>query len=140
MTVYRITRVDYDAVRALYEETFDPLTMEDVRAGTIFFGAHGIYSGELVAFGGLAFGENDTAHLEACAVAKDLRGLGLQRKLIKRREQEARKRGYSRMQTYTASGNWRSMRNLVLCGYVPSGADISDETGDFVHFEKVLVK
>ena len=77
------------------------------------------YDGEKpVAFAGLTpYPVNKTVFLSRCGVIKSYRGLGLQRKLIKKREAIAIKEGYSRIITYTSYDNIKSANNLIGCGY-----------------------
>lgn len=58
-----------------------------------------------------------TAFLSRCGVLESHRGQGLQKRLIKAREREARRQGATVMITYTVSWNAHSMNSLYSCGY-----------------------
>lgn len=58
-----------------------------------------------------------TAFLSRCGVIQAYRGQGLQRRLIKAREREAKSLGAKVMLTYTVSSNAHSMNSLFACGY-----------------------
>ena len=77
------------------------------------------YDGEKpVAFAGLTpYPANKTMFLSRCGVLKSHRGLGLQRKLIKKREKLSIKEGYKRIITYTSYDNVLSANNVIKCGY-----------------------
>lgn len=56
-------------------------------------------------------------------VRPDMRGLGLQKRLIRARVRWARSCGASKIETYTWGGNLPSMRSLWRCGFVPFRRD-----------------
>lgn len=71
-----------------------------------------------VAFAGLTpYPVNKTMFLSRCGVVKQYRGLGLQKKLIKKREKVAKEREYKRIITYTSYDNIQSANNLIKMGY-----------------------
>jgi len=78
-----------------------------------------VYDGiKPVAFAGLTpYPANKTMFLSRCGVLKSHRGMGLQRKLIKKREELSIKEGYKRIITYTSYDNISSANNLISCGY-----------------------
>lgn len=78
-----------------------------------------VYDGDKpVAFAGLTpYPVNKTMFLSRCGVIKSYRGHGLQRKLIKKREEMSIKQAYSRIITYVSYGNVKSANNLIACGY-----------------------
>lgn len=75
--------------------------------------------GEPVAFAALHQYTNEptTAFLALCGVAEDARGCGLQRRLIRVREQKAKALGVQRLISYTSADNVHSANNLIAAGY-----------------------
>lgn len=70
------------------------------------------------AFAGLEYaGYEDRGYLCRAGVLPDFQGYGLQRHLIRVREREARKIGWSRLVTYASYDNTISANNLIRCGY-----------------------
>jgi GNAT superfamily N-acetyltransferase len=79
-------------------------------------------------------------------VLADYRGQGLQRRMLRLREDEMRQRGLAKAVTYTDADGAASMRNLIAEGYRPyvptptttlSGLGRLGRVG-FVHWEKKL--
>ncbi len=75
--------------------------------------------GRLAGYCGLGlYDEADPyAYLARAGILPEFRGKGIQRRLIKIREDEARKRGYHYIITYTARHNLASANNLIKSGY-----------------------
>jgi GNAT superfamily N-acetyltransferase len=66
---------------------------------------------------GLFDTEGRYGFLSRAAVLPKFRGQGLQKKLIRVREAEAKRRGYRYFITYTAKWNVKSANSLTSCGY-----------------------
>lgn len=61
---------------------------------------------------------DDFGWLGCAGVIKSYRGMGLQKKMIRVREKEARKHGLKKLITYTSRDNFPSANNLIRCGYL----------------------
>lgn len=61
--------------------------------------------------------EGSSAFLQRAGVSSSARGAGLQRRLIRVREQWARRQGIKAMLTYTTYENHASISNLLKSGY-----------------------
>lgn len=79
-----------------------------------------------------------TAYLARCGVLKSHRGQGLQRRLIKAREAEAKAQGAKVILSYTASWNAHSMNSLFSCGYRAYVPETKWGSEDAVYFKKRL--
>ncbi len=73
--------------------------------------------------------------LSRAAVIQELKGEGLQRRMIRVREAWARSIGATRIVTYTRLRNYPSMINLLRCGYRFYEPD-ERWAGDVHYFEK----
>jgi GNAT superfamily N-acetyltransferase len=76
--------------------------------------------GEVAGYCGLGiFTESGEAmgFLSRSGVLRGYRGQGLQRRMIRVREAEAKRQGVSRLVTYTSRDNMPSANNLISCGY-----------------------
>lgn len=60
---------------------------------------------------------DDYGYLSAAAVLRKFRGRGIQRKLIKARIDEARRRKWDRVVSYTYNDNVASANSLIDCGF-----------------------
>jgi L-amino acid N-acyltransferase YncA len=97
--------------------------------------------GRWVGYGALSIYDRDTIYLGPSYVCEQMRGCGLQRKLIKARERWARKQGYTRAISVVDYNNLYSANNLIKCGYLlrkpwPGFA----QEYLYLFFEKRLVK
>ena len=90
--------------------------------------------GRVVAFAGLRLHKSGYAELTRCGVAPWARGRGLQRELIRRRVSWARRKGCTRVWTYTFKRNSQSRRNLVASGFEFSPS----EDGQWLNFRLEL--
>lgn len=108
-----------------------------IKTGAYWWVAY--YKGVPVGFSGLLeFPRLDAAFLYRTGVLKDYRGLGLQRKFIRLREQQAIKDGYRRIITYTIRENLRSANNLIKSGYTLYTPKKDYGPKNALYFEKVL--
>jgi GNAT superfamily N-acetyltransferase len=74
--------------------------------------------GKIAGFAGLKVYPGDrSGFLTRAGVLKEYRGQGLQKALIKARDNEARRLGLECNITYTADWNCASANNLIACGY-----------------------
>lgn len=58
--------------------------------------------------------------LRGCQVARQYRGRGLQRRLLRVRLAYARRHGYRTVRTYVATDNLPSLRNVLGAGLIPA--------------------
>lgn len=113
----RTVRVDgkHPDVRALHKELFPADAHPDYSAGDWWL----LYVGaELAGFAGLhsSVQWGDAGYLVRSGVRGKFRGKGLQRRLIRLRERQARARGWKWAITSTYD-NHASANNLIACGY-----------------------
>lgn len=92
-----------------------------------------LWDGEVVGFGVIER-RGRTGTLTMAGVRRDHRGRGLQRRLIRARLRWARQKGLTRVTTYVHRGNWRSMNNLIRCGFLVRRPNLSE----FVNFVRDL--
>ena len=82
--------------------------------------------------------------LYRAAVLPSVRGKGLQKRMIKLREDDMRKRGITHSVTYTQTYSIASMKSLMAAGYTPyettkaTNLAGEDRAAKFVHWEKNL--
>ena len=74
-------------------------------------------NGAAIALAGLSKCSKTVGHLELAGVLSCAQGQGIQKRLIRLRERLARKRGYTKLITYTAHWNVASSNSLMSCGY-----------------------
>lgn len=116
---YRIQREDTPlAVLPLDQECF-PSDHRPVLENSLWWV---VWRGrEPVGYAGLRVCENaqnkGLGFLSRAGVLREHRGRGLQRRLIRAREAEARSLGLSELITYVALWNCVSLNSLVACGY-----------------------
>lgn len=111
--VIRITK-DVELVKKLHELAFP--------ADDWYDSARSIYwviwcDGEPVGFAMLSETDDDYVFYSRAGVLKDHRGKGLQLRLLKVREQYAKKKGFKKAITYTKIDNISSNRNLQKAKY-----------------------
>jgi GNAT superfamily N-acetyltransferase len=70
-----------------------------------------------VAFAGLGWITSTVANLELTGVLRSAQGQGIQKKLIRARERQAKRQGAIKMITYTDPTNCASINSLIACGY-----------------------
>lgn len=122
--VYRIREVDgtdediTDTLRDLHDECFGDsapnLTAFDIERGHWWLA----FERELAGFCGLTptYADPHLGYLKRAGVLKAHRGMGLQRRFVRVREQKARRIGMRGIITDT-SDNPSSANNLIRCGY-----------------------
>lgn len=117
---YRVTYVkDLDK----YRDILDDLDKETFPKGEPIYRKTGSewwivwWEGKPVGFAGIKFVEPGTAFLCRCGILRKHQGKGLQRKLIKIRENFARKNKIKDIITYTHSNTTKSANNLIAAGY-----------------------
>lgn len=76
--------------------------------------------------------------LSRCVVTLGARGQGLQRRMIRVREREARRLDFWRCTTYTARDNMASAHNLIRCGYTLYRPTPPYAGDDELYFERHL--
>lgn len=82
--------------------------------------------------------DGETVRLERAYVAPTLRGLGLQRRMIRVRLRFGRARGASKAYTYTWGGNVRSQRSLIREGFLPSRSVVDSEGTRWTVYEREI--
>ena len=70
-----------------------------------------------VGYASLSYFPTGNAFLSRSGVLPKARGNGLQRRLVRARERQARRDGYERVVTYTSVTNVHSSNTLIDCGY-----------------------
>jgi GNAT superfamily N-acetyltransferase len=83
-------------------------------------------------------GERCNYVLSGAFVAPEYRGLGLQRWLIEARLAHARRKGFTRAATYTATWNTHSACNILRSGFEPVYFDTDDLGARFLNYRKEL--
>ncbi len=77
----------------------------------------GYIKGQAVSLAGLSKCTATVGHLELAGVIPAFQGFGIQKKMIRFRENLAYKLGYTKLITYTAHWNSASCNSLISCGY-----------------------
>lgn len=95
-----------------------------------------------VAFAGFkkAFRTERAAYLCRCGVNASYRGQGLQRRLIRVREREARRQGFHALVSDTAPNNHHSANNLIACGFRLFGPPVPWNGPDWLYWRKTLAE
>jgi len=101
------------------------------------------YEGESIAVAAMRV-IDDMAWFSTCGVLPDYRGHGLQKKLIKKRLDYAKKLGVKEVYTYTVNGNHASANSLISCGFKhctppeeASGQYVGDDI-DLIYWRKLF--
>jgi GNAT superfamily N-acetyltransferase len=100
-----------------------------------------IYDPMPVAFAGLqpSVRTEGAGYLNLAGVLPHARGKGYQRKLIRVREREARKKGWVLLLTDTRPNNAHSMNNLIACGFRPFCPTVRwSPHKEWVYWRKIL--
>ena len=96
-----------------------------------------------VAFCGLqaSIRQEGVGYLALAGVCAHARGKGLQRRMIRLREREALKKGWTMLITDTRPTNAPSMNNLIKCGFRPyTPAFPWSEHKEWVYWRKFIVR
>ena len=98
------------------------------------------YDGKVIAgYAGLEiYQEREVAFLCRCGVIASHRGNGIQRRLIRVRERQARIEGMKRCVTYTSPCNYPSANNLIRCGYRLYKPEYPYGVANALYFQKHL--
>lgn len=128
-----------EQIRVLQEEVFQPDSWQGGRPPAWKSGDWWIaFAGKKPAgFAGLrpSVRWERVGYLCSAGVLPEYRGLGLQKKLIRKRVAQARAYGWNRCITDTVRDNWPSMRALIACGFRPFGPEVRwNEQGDVVYW------
>ncbi len=92
-----------------------------------------------VAYGALSVYNKDTLYLGPDHVIKEMRGLGLQSKLIVYRERWARRQGYKKLICIVAHDNIYSANNFIKRGWLLRKPWPGCEAkNNYLYFEKIL--
>ena len=114
ITIARAIRIaDFDAVEKMQKDVFVADECVEL-TGTTWWVARD--NGTPIGFIGLQVEEN-YGYIATCGVLPSHRGLGLQRRLIKRTEAFAWNNNLREMVTYTLPGNSASSNNFIALGY-----------------------
>jgi GNAT superfamily N-acetyltransferase len=82
-----------------------------------------------------------TGYLNLAGVLPHARGKGWQRRLLRVREREALRKGWTVLVTDTRPSNPHSMNNLIACGFRPYAPSFPwSEHKEWVYWRKFIVK
>lgn len=113
--------------------------VDEPSASHLWWLAH--VDGKLAGYCGLAIFVDEGgkgAFLSRSGVLKEFRGQGLQKRMIRVREMEARRRGCSHIVTYTARYNMPSANSLIRSGYSLYESCRAWGVKDALYFQKRL--
>lgn len=99
------------------------------------------YQGQDVAgFAGARPEMTSSLYLGPCVVFEKFRGMGLQRRFIRRRERLARLEKFSSVLSVTHHKNYASVNNFIRCGYLvcPPWTDAHNDSNKFIYWRKTL--
>jgi len=110
---------DYDLVRELDHEIFrvSPNVEDDELYESVWWVVS--IDGRPAGYAGIRGKDDTKAEMTRAGVVQWARGGGLQKRLIRVRVAWAKRRGFSRVYTYTWAGNYASMSSLASCGFRP---------------------
>lgn len=108
---------DIETIRELDAKLIGPDAATPVLEDHVWWLAY--VDGRVAGYAGLRVCKTEGGYgfLARAGVLREHRGQGLQRRLIRVRDREARRLGLRRSITYTSQRNYASANNLISCGY-----------------------
>ena len=129
---FKMTK-DQKLLRRLYKKAFPRDDMRDFSKDVSWV----ILSGKKrIGFCSVKVTSFNEVFLASCGVFKP--GHGIQKKAIQHRIRWAKRNGYRQIVTYTSKDNYKSIANLIKCGFLMYNPSYAYAGRNFLYFSKKL--